>query len=159
MKRILLQIAAVGMLAMPAALPAATRTDGTLSVKRGRAITKLKLRGTVFGSLARGSVRIKDGTPNSGSSPKFRHCKTLRPVNASTTLCKGRKITFRAPNGPYVVTVRGVGTFLSAVGSGVVTFDGTGAPNFPNGVMSFDDGPYSSIPDEPTSYPLGTPSP
>jgi hypothetical protein len=156
MKRFLLPIAAVAALAIPAILPAANTANGTLSVKRGRAVIVLKLRGTVIGSLGNGSVRIRDLTPLSGPAPQFHNCRTLRHINASTTVCKGRKLTFRALDGPYSVTLKGVGIFLSAVGRGTVTFDGTGEPTFPNGVMSFDNGPYMPIPDEPTSYALGT---
>ncbi len=156
MTRILPLLAAVAALAIPTTLLAASASDGTLSVKRGRAAIVLKLRGTAIGSIAIGSVKIRDLTPFTGSSPRFRHCRILRPISASTTLCKGRKISFRAPDGPYVVTAKGVGIFLSAVGRGTVTFDGTGDATHPNGLMSFDDGPYLPIPDEPTSYSLGT---
>jgi hypothetical protein len=156
MARTLSLLLLAAALAFPATLSAASTTDGTLSVKRGHGLIVTKLRGTVIGSLASGTVRVKDLTPFDGQSPRFRHCHTLRPINASTTVCKGRKISFRALSGPYVVTTRGTGIFLSAVGHGSVMFDGVDTA--PTGVMSFDGGPYQPIPVDPTTYPLGTTS-
>jgi hypothetical protein len=154
MARTLSLLALVATLAFPATLSAASSTDGTLSVRRGHGLIVLKVRGTIIGSLASGMVRIKDLTPFDGQAPRFRHCRTLRPISPSTTVCKGRKISFRALSGPYVVTTRGTGTFLSAVGHGSVMFDG--ADLAPTGVMSFDGGPYQPIPIDPTTYQLGT---
>jgi hypothetical protein len=155
MSRLLLLLAAAGVLATPAVISAATRSDGTLSVKRGHGQIQIKLRGTVIGTIANGSVRIRDQVLSDGQSPQFRHCK-LRLVNASTRVCTGRKISFRALDGRYVVTTKGSGTFLSAVGRGSVMFDGAGDGTAPTGVMSFDSGPYQPIPIDPTTYPLGT---
>jgi hypothetical protein len=154
MARTLYLLVLIAALALPATLSAASSTDGTLSVKRGHGQVVLKLRGTAIGSLASGMVRIRDLTPFVGQPPRYRHCRTLRPINASTTVCKGRKISFRALDGPYVVTTRGSGTFLSAVGHGSVMLDGVDTA--PTGVMSFDGEPYEPIPVEPTTYPLGT---
>jgi hypothetical protein len=156
MARIFTLLALAGALTLPAALPAATGTDGTLSVKRGHGLVVLKLRGTAIGSLAVGSVRIRDLAPNDGQSPRFRHCRTIRTLSPSTTLCKGRKLSFRALDGRYTVTVRGSGLFLSAVGHGTVMFDG--ADTAPTGLMSFDGASYQPIPVDPTTYPLGTTS-
>jgi hypothetical protein len=158
MRRLLLVLAAAGVLATPALLSAATRTDGTLSVKRGHGQIMLKLRGgTAIGSVANGSVRIRDLLPANGQPPQFRHCR-LRTINASTSVCTGRKLSFRALDGRYNVTTKGSGTFLSAVGRGFVTVDGAGDGTTPTGVMSFDSGPYQPIPIDPTTYPLGTTS-
>jgi hypothetical protein len=154
MARTLSLLALVATLAFPATLSAASSTDGTLSVKRGHGLIVLKVRGTIIGSLATGMVRVKDLTPYDGQPPRFRHCRTLRPVSPTTTVCKGRKISFRALSGPYVVTTRGAGIFVSAVGHGSVMFDG--ADTAPTGVMSFDGGPYQLIPVDPTTYQLGS---
>jgi hypothetical protein len=155
MRRLLLVLAAAGVLATPALLSAATTSDGTLSVKRGHGQIFVKLRGTVIGSVANGSVRIRDVNLADGQSPQYRHCR-LRVINASTSVCTGRKISFRALDGRYNVTTKGSGTFLSAVGRGTVMFDGAGDGTAPTGVMSFDSGPYQPIPIDPTTYPLGT---
>jgi len=155
MSRLLLLLAAAGVLATPVAISAANRSDGTLSVKRGHGQIQIKLRGTVIGSIANGSVRIRDQVLSSGPPPQFRHCR-LRVISASTSVCTGRKLSFRALDGRYVVTTKGAGTFLSVVGRGSVMFDGAGDGTTPTGVMSFDSGPYQPIPIDPTTYPLGT---
>ena len=157
MSRLLLLLAAAGVLATPTVLSAATRPDGTLSVKRGKGKIVLKLRGTAIGSIANGSVRIRDLALSDGQSPRFRHCR-LRVIDPATSVCTGRKLSFRALDGRYNVTTKGTGTFLSAVGRGSVTLDGAGDGTTPTGVMSFDSGPYQSIPVDPTTYPLGTTS-
>ena len=98
MARLLVLIAAVGLLALPAAPLAATRSDGTLSVKRAKGHIQIKLRGTVIGSMANGSVRIRDLTPNDGQYATFRHCRE-RIVSLTTSVCKGKKLSFRALDG------------------------------------------------------------
>ena len=154
MVRIFSLLALAAALALPSGLAAAAKADGTLSVKRGHGTIVLKLRGTAIGSLATGLVRIKDLTPFDGQSPKFRHCHTLRVINPSTSVCKGRRISFRALDGSYVVTTKGAGIFLSAAGRGSVMLDGVDTAL--TGVMSFDGGPYQPIPSAPTTYPLGS---
>jgi hypothetical protein len=160
MRRFFLTLGLLAALAIPAVVTAAGRTDGTLSVKRGRATIAIKLtRGTVIGRLASGQVKIKDPTPFDASSPEVHHCRRLRYPTPNTTLCIGKKLTFRAVDGRFVVTAKGVGIFLSAVGRGTVTITGAANPSFPNGVMSVDNGPYEPIPDYET-FQLGTaPSP
>lgn len=143
-------------LALPATLSAATATDGTLSVKRGRGLVVLKFKGTAIGRLNKGKVRITDKTPFDANSPAFRHCR-IRYISASTTVCTGRRLSFRAPDGRYVVRVQGGGMYLSAVGRGSVMVDGAGDQGVADGVMSIDDGPYESLPDFATTFELGTP--
>lgn len=158
MARLLVLIAAVGLLALPAAPLAATRSNGTLSVKRAKGHIQIKLRGTVIGSMASGSVRIRDLTPNDGQYATFRHChETI--VSLTTSVCKGKKLSFRALDGAYIITTNGSGTFLSAVGRGTVTLDGAGNGTSPTGVMSLDGGPYQPIPIDPTTYQLGNTTP
>jgi hypothetical protein len=156
MGRTLLLVVLTAALALPATLSASTATDGTLSVKRGRGIVLVKFRGTEIGRLAQGKVRITDKTPFDANSPQFRHCR-IRHINPSTTLCTGRKLTFRATDGRYVVRVQGSGMYLSAVGQGMVMVDGAGDQGVADGVMSIDDDPYQSLPDYATTFDLGTP--
>jgi hypothetical protein len=146
------------MLALPATLSAATRSDGTLSVKRAKGHIQIRLHGTVIGSMATGSVRIRDLTPSDAQFATFRHCRQ-RSVNFVTVVCKGKKLSFRALDGGYVVTTTGTGTFLSAVGRGTAMLDGAGDGTSPAGVMSFDGGPYQPIPIDPTTYQLGSSTP
>jgi len=160
MKRIPLLFALAAALALPAALPAASRTDGTLSIKKGHGTIVLKLQpGTVIGRMASGTVKIRDVSPYDGPPPELHHCRRLRYVNRTTAVCSGRKLTFRALDGRFVVNLKGSGIFLSAVGRGSVTTLGAGDPNVPNGLISLDNGPYQPISDLETIYTLGTPTP
>ena len=159
MKPVLLLAALAAMMTVPAALSSDTPGDGTLSVKRGRGMVAIKFRGTVIGRLANGNVRIRDFHPLDGNDPQFLGCKKLRPVTFTTTLCQGKKISFRALDGRYNVTLRGSGIFLSVVGKGSVTIDGTGDLGLADGQMSWNNGPYESLPDFATSYMLAAPQP
>jgi hypothetical protein len=160
MRRFLLFLGLLAVLTVPAVVTAAASTDGTLSVKRGRATIAIRLaRGTVIGRLAVGQVKIKDVSPYDGPAPDVHHCRRLRYPTPNTTLCIGRKLTFRALDGRFVVNVKGTGIFLSAVGRGSVTITGAGDPGLPNGVMSINNGVYEPIPDFQMIFPLGSPSP
>jgi hypothetical protein len=160
MRRLLLFLGLVGALAVPAVVSGATRSDGSLSVKRGRATIAIKLtRGTVIGRLATGQVKIKDPSPYDGPPPDVHHCRKLRYPTPNTTLCIGKKLTFRALDGRFVINIKGTGIFLSAVGRGSVTITGDSNPNVSNGVMSIDNGAYEPIPDYGTTFQLGTSTP
>jgi hypothetical protein len=159
MRRFLLFLGLAAMLAVPAVVTAAATTDGTLSIKRGRATINIKLqRGTVIGRMASGTIRIRDLGPYDDSIPQIRHCR-LRYPTVTTIACTGKKIVFRAVDGRFVVRLKGSGIFLSAVGRGNVTLTGAASPNFPNGVMSVDNGPYQQIPDFETTFSLGSTTP
>ena len=158
MRRILLLLGLAAALAMPVAVSAAGGTDGTLSVKRGHATIVLKLRGTVIGRLASGTVRMRDLNPYDNSIPQVRHCRTLRYPNPLTAVCTGKKLVFRAVDGRFQARLKGSGIYFSAVGRGSVTVQGTGSPSLSNGVMSLDNAPYQPIPDLLTTYPLGSSS-
>jgi hypothetical protein len=159
MRRFLLFLGLVAVLAVPAVVSGATRSDGTLSVKRGRATINIKLqRGTVIGQMAKGTIRIRDLGPYDNSIPQIRHCR-LRYPSSTTIACTGKKISFRAVDGRFVVRLNGSGIFLSAVGRGNVTITGAANPNFPNGVMAIDNAAYQPIPDFSMTFSLGTPTP
>jgi len=143
-------------LALPAAAPAGKGSDGTLSIQRGKGQITLKFKGSAVGRAANGKIRIRDNTPLDASVPTFVHCKRLRPVNRTTLLCTGKKISFRALDGRYTIMVQGTGIFVSAVGRGTVTVDGSGENGLPDGVISFDSAPYESLPDLSTVFQLGT---
>jgi hypothetical protein len=160
MRRFLLFLGLVALFAVPAVVTAASQTDGTLSVKRGRATIMIRLtRGTVIGRLANGQVRIKDPNPYDGPPPDVHHCRKLRYPTPTTTLCIGKKLTFRALDGRFVINVKGTGIYLSAVGRGQVAITGAADPSIPNGVMSIDNGAYQPIPDFQMIFQLGTSSP
>ncbi|MGZ4320135.1 MAG: hypothetical protein ACXVRD_12530 [Gaiellaceae bacterium] len=159
MGRLLVLLTTVLALAVPAGLLAADGTDGTLSIKRGRALVVFdKLQGTAIGRMAAGKVRIRVLRPKVDTPPEFHHCRK-RMVNRTTTVCQGKKLTFRALNGHYVIRLEGSGIFLSAAGQGSGETDGAGIMGLSNGVMSLDNGPYGTIPDDPTPFTIGTPPP
>ncbi len=143
---------------VPAALSADPPADGTLSVKRGRRTVALKLKGTVIGRLANGKVQVKDFRPFDDNEPQFTGCgPRLRHPTIGISVCQGRNIGYRVLDGRYNVNVRGSGISISGVGRGPVTVDGTGEMGLSDGVMSVDDQPYVSLPDDPTTITLGTP--
>ncbi len=151
----LLAVVIGAALALPAAAPAGKGSDGTLSIQRGKGQVTLKFKGSAVGRAAKGKIRIRDNTPLDASAPTFVHCKP-RPVNRTTLVCTGKKISFRALDGRYTIMVQGSGIFVSAVGRGTVTVDGSGENGLPDGVISFDDGAYESLPDLSTVFQLGT---
>jgi hypothetical protein len=160
MRRFLLLLGLVAALAVPTLVSGATRSDGTLSVKRGRATVALKLtRGTIIGTLANGQVKIRDPNPYDGPTPQLRNCRHRRYPNPATTLCIGKKLSFRALDGRFVVNLKGTGIFFSAAGRGNVTITGNADPNVPNGLMSINDAAYQPIPDFTMNFPLASPSP
>jgi hypothetical protein len=138
---------------VPAALSADTPGDGTLSVKRGRGSVVLKLKGTVIGRLTNGRVQVKDFRPFDSNVALFTGCKVRHPT-ISLTVCQGRKIGYRVLDGRFNVNVRGSGISISAVGRGTVTVDGSGEDGFPDGVMSMNNQPYESLPDDTTTLPV-----
>ena len=160
MRRILLLLGLAVALALPTVVSAAARTDGTLSIKRGHATIAIKLqRGTAIGRMASGTIRIRDVSPYDGRPPELHNCRHVRHPNPSTTVCTGRRLTFRALDGRFVLTLKGSGIFLSAVGRGLVDITGAGDPNIPNGLMSIDNGPYQPISDFETIFSLGSSTP
>ena len=138
---------------VPAALSADTPGDGTLSVKRGRGSVVLKLKGTVIGRLTNGRVQVRDFRPFDSNVALFTGCKVRHPT-IYLTVCQGRKIGYRVLDGRFNVNVRGSGISISAVGRGTVTVDGNGEDGFPDGVMSMNNQPYESLPDDTTTLPV-----
>jgi hypothetical protein len=158
MQRTLLLAMLFAALTVPIALAADPPADGTLSVKRGRGLVVLKLRGTVIGRVQKNArVQVKDFRPLDGIDPSLTGCSPrLRRIGAGVYVCKGRNVGFRVDDGRFNVSVQGSGISISAVGRGPVTVDGVGETGISDGVMSVDDAPYQSLPDEPTTLMLGT---
>jgi len=161
MKRILALTTLLAATTVP--LAAAGRTtpdDGTLSVKRGRGAVMLKLKGTVIGRVAKnGRVQIRDFKPFDDNDPKLSCKPKSRHPSFAVSVCTGRNIGFRVDNGRFNIQLRGTGISISAVGHGQVAVDGTGETGVDDGVISIDDQPYESLPDELTTYLLGTAPP
>jgi ribosomal protein L37AE/L43A len=160
MARMLLVTALMAAITVPLAGAADPPSDGTLSVKRGRGALVLKLKGTVIGRVKNGRVQIRDFRPLDTNDPIITCPRNrIRHVGAGIWICKARNISFRVADGRFNVNVRGTGIWISAVGRGPGTVDGTGDQGFADGVMSIDDAPYTSLPDTLMSFFLGTPVP
>jgi hypothetical protein len=157
MRRLLVLTLLLSALTVPLAVAADTPTDSTLSVKRGRGVVTLKVTGTVIGRVANGRVQVRDFKPGDGNSPQW-SCKRHR-ISKQLSYCKGRNLGFRVEDGRFTVSVRGSGIWISAVAHGQVTVDGLGETGVNDGVMSIDDAPYQSLPDDLTTFYLGPPPP
>ena len=141
--------------------------DGTLSVKGGVGRVFTSITGSAVGRLGKGYIRITDPNPNDGLGFEFSGCDaTTDKSSTSTTICqsdgKGSVVRFRAIGGKYLITLKGSGIFLSAVGNGYATLNGAGEdPNIPgtyDGTYSINDGPYKSLPDELHTFTLAAPT-
>jgi hypothetical protein len=142
-------------------------TAGTLSVERGKGVVMIDLRGSVLGKLTSGSLRVTDTTPNDRYAALVVGRKlTPERVGPRTVVYRGQGLRFRMLGGGYRMVARGSGITVSAVGRGVVMLDGD--PRFPGddiGVFSFEGVDCSAealscttLPTEPTRFPLETPA-
>lgn len=159
----------VALLALPAAAFALTSDagDGTLSVKRGKGLVWLRVNGSIIGQLARGTIRAYDPDTSDGSGPILKNCGYFADLSDSTpnpngkkVVCSGTNLRFRLIGGFYFIRITGIGIYVSAVGQGKVTLNGTGdaAAGIPDGSFSLNDAPYQSLPDYPKTYPLVAPA-
>jgi hypothetical protein len=159
MRSLLLTVALLAALALPAATSARTHgaTDGTLSISDGRGKVTLNVRGGVIGSIAAGSVTITDPVDGDGTGPIVTG-EDVPPIERSdtTTTWLGKRVRFRIIGGAFRVVVRGRGINLSLIGKGQVTLNGAGTDD--DGMYAVNDGVYSPIPDLFT-FPLSATSP
>jgi hypothetical protein len=146
--RHLLTFAVLVALLVPASSAARSSglNDGTLSLRDARGTFIISARGAVIGSLARGSVTIKDPVEGDGSGPIVTG-EDFPPVEKSedTTTWRGTRVRFRIIGGAFRVVVRGRGINLSLVGKGNVTLNGAGTED--DGTYSINDGLYEAVPD------------
>jgi hypothetical protein len=158
-RKLLLVMLLTACLGVSAAFAGDAPGDGTLSVKRGRGTITLKFTGTVIGRI-NGAMRVHDFRLSDGTIPQLVGCRNkVRRLLLGWYVCRGRNVSFRILDGKYRVDLTGVGIFLSAVGHGSVTIDGIGDEGASDGVMSLNDGPYQSLPDESKTFPLEAPPP
>jgi hypothetical protein len=159
MRPLLLTLALLGALTLPAATAARTHsaTDGTLSIQNGRGKIILTVRGGVIGSFAAGSVTITDPVDGDGTGPIVTG-EDFPPIERSdtTTTWRGNRVRFRIIGGYFRVVVKGRGINLSLIGKGQVTLNGAGTGD--DGTYAVNDGVYSPLPDLFT-FPLSATSP
>jgi hypothetical protein len=163
-KHILLLLAC--LLALPAMASAAlmrSTGDGTLSVEDGQGRIVIDARGGVIGRFDRGSVTILDRTPEDAFEAKVWGATREVELGLDRERYFGPGVRFRLIGGSFRIVIHGAGIDLSAVGTGVVTLEGSG--RFP-GVYSLDGedcgAPRSKckdLPDPAQRFRLGTPDP
>jgi hypothetical protein len=151
--------ALVAVTAAPAAR--APMEDGTLTVRDGRGIVSLKVRGSLIGKLNRGKITVTQSAFGT-TTAVVRGWKT-RSVNGQGTTYSGTNIRFRiADESRVTVKFNGKGLNFSAVGRGEAWLDGIGDPTadiFFDGTYSLNGDEYRSLPDERTRVELRAPSP
>jgi hypothetical protein len=163
-KHILLLLAC--LLALPAMASAAlmrSTGDGTLSVEDGQGRIVIDARGGVIGRFDRGSVTILDRTPEDPFEAKVWGATREVELGLDRERYFGPGVRFRLIGGSFRIVIHGAGIDLSAVGTGIVTLEGSG--RFP-GVYSLDGedcgAPRSKckdLPDPAQRFRLGTPDP
>jgi hypothetical protein len=163
-KHILLLLAC--LLALPALGSAAlmrSTGDGTLSVEDGQGRIVIDARGGVIGRFDRGSVTILDRTPEDAFEAKVWGATREVELGLDRERHFGPGVRFRLIGGSFRIVINGAGIDLSAVGTGIVSLEGSG--RFP-GVYSLDGedcgAPRSKckdLPDPAQRFRLGTPDP
>lgn len=156
----------VCLLALPAVGSAALMRgagDGTLSVEDGQGRVVIDARGGVIGRFDRGNITILDRTPEDAFQARVWGATREVEVGLDRERYYGQGVRFRLIGGSFRIVINGAGIDLSAVGTGVVSLEGSG--RFP-GVYSLDGedcgAPRSrckDLPDEAQRFRLGTPEP
>lgn len=150
-------IAALAAAALAAAAFASQpRTDGTLSVRDGRATIQLGMKGSLIGRLTRGQLVVTESSAGT-ATVVVRGAERERDVGGKTVY-SGSNIRFRiADDKRFTVKLAGKGLNFSAVGRGNGWIDGYGDPDdgvFFDGSYSLNDTDYPTLPNERTRFEL-----
>ncbi len=163
LSRFLLCAAAAVLVLATTAVATAARPpaeDGTLSVRDGRAVIVLRMKGGVIGRFARGKLTVT-GASDGANTVVVRGAERERDVNERTTVYSGTNIRFRiSADRRIVVKLDGVRINFSAVGRGDVWLDGRGDPEdgvYFDGSYSRNGEDYKSLPDEREHFELAAP--
>ena len=135
--------------------------DGALSVRNGRGkVVLYPFNGSAVGRVGHGRIVINDPIEGDGEGFDLWGCDLRLHPSDTATVCIGDNLHFRAVGGKYKIVVKGSGIFLSAVGRGVATIDGSGDDPFidSDGAFSLNDSPYRSLPDSDKQFQLAVPS-
>ena len=136
-----------------------TPANGTLSIREGRGVVTLNARGSFTGRL-RGKLTVTDPNPNDSKRPVVYGASKTVFRGLKTTIYSGRNVRFRLIGAQYRIRMEGKAIFMSAIGRGKGTIDGAGSTQaniFYDGVMSLNDEPYHSLPDDATEFKLVAP--
>ena len=168
MRRLAFLAALAAVLAAPTLSLAGESTpgDGTLSIKRGRGVVILNVRGAILFRVAKGRITAKDPDITDGSGIQVAGCDNSRvdrsddfPDVDVVKVCKGTDLKLRAIGGRYQVIVTGSGIFGSVVARGVVKLHGANDPTVADGVYSLNGDDYKSLPEDPLTLTLAAPTP
>ncbi len=155
MRRLVLLLALAAVFAPAAvALPGDTG-DGTLSMRNGRGLVVLDVRGVVIGQIDSGRIVVTD--PNSDDGLKIvRGAESKTAISDTRTRWRGEDMRIRLIGGQWRVVIAGSGIDLSVVGRGKVRIDGRGEPTGLGrpGRYSLNDGSYEPLPTQPTTLDL-----
>lgn len=175
MRRILLSLASVAVLALPAASVAAARgqrsASGFLVVRKaandggvtGAPVVTVVVYGFVLGRVSQeGRVEIYHLATHAGSgAPEVAGVdvsrRAVRWRGVPGTEYSGSGFRFRAVGGVYRVVVHGSGIYLFAGGRGRVTLLGSSAYPHSDGRYSLDGGAFRSLPSRVSTRPIGRP--
>lgn len=157
-----LLILTTASLAVAAAASAgrAPSEDGTLSVRDGRAMILLRMKGSVIGKLKKGRLVLTEPIA-AGTTVVVRGAEAERDLPNRTTEYSGTNIWFRiADDHRFVVRLEGKGLNFSAVGRGNGWMDGWGDPAggvFFDGSYSLNGTDHPTLPNERTPFELSAP--
>jgi hypothetical protein len=163
MRRLAFICAPLLALAVPAAAWAFSLSpgDGSLVVKNGTApkgvpVVTLVISGAAIGRVTGlGTIVIDDATPQDPFSPEVTGWDWHKDVSDTATKWSGTSMKFRAVGGTYKITIYGSGVYLSAIGHGrVVSLAGIPDTGSGDGVYSFNDDPFKSLPANPLTQVL-----
>jgi hypothetical protein len=167
MRRIAFICVPLLVLAVPAAAWAFAQSpnDGSLVVKNGTApkgvpVITLVIKGAAIGRVTGlGTIVIDDTTPADPFSPEVTGWDWHKDIDTATKW-SGTNMKFRAVGGTYKITIYGSGVYISAIGTGrVVSLAGIPDQTTGDGVYSFNDDPFKSLPTTPlTQVPLAAPA-
>ena len=172
MRRILLSLAGVALLALPAATSAGAAgggKSGFLVVRKaqgdgrlyGSPVVTVVVQGFVLGRASQ-EARIDvyhlpsaagGGAPQA-AGPDVR-TKVVRWRRFTGTEYNGSSFRFRAIGGAYRVVIRGSGVYLFAGGHGTVVLHGSSVYPGSDGAYSIGGRPYRSLPAAPLELPIG----
>jgi hypothetical protein len=104
---------------LPAAVFAASKAAGGLSVEGGKGVIVIRGNGGLLGRVSKGSVELVDLTPADAWRPYVNGIARSR-----RTVVRGTNVTFRILGGDYRLVVHGDGISISARGAGTATMTG-----------------------------------
>jgi hypothetical protein len=137
-----------------------SNANGTLTVRDGRGVLFVRVRGSIIGQLGKGTLTVTE-TPDLRATIVVRGAERTRYPSATATVFSGSNIRFRiAHNRRLTIRLNGKRVNFSVVGRGDGWMDGLGDPAagiFFDGSYSLNGEPYQSLPDVRTPFELVLP--